>query len=90
MKHNQKAFSVVFILLAILVVSALSFAGWRVLKNRQTDSKKVSDSSQNTTVDESTLDNTSDIEEVSNSLDTADLDKDLDTTELDQDLDAIL
>lgn len=80
---NNRGFSVIEVLLVLVIIGLLAFAGWTVYKNN--DSEENSNAQTGTTQQTApVVESTEDLTEAEEFLETADVDAELDTSEIDE------
>lgn len=89
-KINTKGFSPVYVLLAILVVGFVGFAGWRVYDSSKTKTQNATTPIQANTSNVAPINNSADLNKASQSLDSANVDGDLNSADIEKDLNTIL
>ena len=81
MSSRQQGFTIVEVILVIVVVGVLAFAGWRFLDARHA-AQQTADTSTTEQVPE--VNDTEDLDEAESYLQETDIDAELDTSELDE------
>ena len=83
MNSNQKGFSAAHLLIGLVVVGLIGFAGWRVYDSQNsTNDQPASVVQEEDSVPQ--VNSASDLNEMESYLNSQDIDKDLDTSELDE------
>ena len=85
---NQKGSSHIVAVLAVVVVAAVAFAGYRVMQNNNNDSANTNATTQSAVP--STLNSANDVRKASRSLDDQSIDGQVNPNKLDSDLSAML
>lgn len=87
LSHNSHGFAASALVLVVLLLAVVGFAGLTVYRNNDEGTASVS-----TTPAEDTpkIDSVSDLDKAENDLNASDVDKDLDASALDADIEAIL
>lgn len=84
---NNKGVSHIIVLVAVIVIAAVGFAGWRVYTSEQDNSNETTTVQQPENNDE--LQNAEDVQALEEDLNATDLEAELDTSDLDADLDEL-
>ena len=89
---DTKGFAVLGLVLIVLLVGVIGFAGWTVYSNSKDDTNSTATSEQVAADEtaEQTINTASDIDTSTQELDSADIDSQLDTSGLDEDINAVL
>lgn len=87
--HDQKGSSHLVLLLALVVVAAVAFAGYRVMNSGDVDSGATLTSTRSTAVPKK-LESTSDVLKAEKSLDNTAIESSVDPSQLDSDINSLL
>jgi Flp pilus assembly protein TadG len=89
MKRTQKGFAHLALVLLILVVAIVAFAGYKVVKNRQ-DKTAANTTSTAITNSSQTINSKADLDKASSTLNSQSVDSDLNPASLDSDISNLL
>lgn len=87
---NSKGFSLVYILLAVLVIGLISTTGFIVYKNNKSTNKSISTVSDNTIQNSPPINSSYDLNTLNSSIDGADVDGNLNSSQIENDLNSML
>ncbi len=93
LNRQRNGFAATSIILVVLLVAVIGFAGWFVVRNNSSDdaaSEVSTQSSEQAQVQSVPIESSEDIDAAVSELESTPVDTDLDTTELDQDIQAVL
>ena len=90
LKKDSKGFAPLAILLLVVVVAALGYAGWMVYQNGQDKTPTTANTSTQQTSKKVTISDSKGVDKSEKEMDSADVQSDLDTADLDADLNAVL
>ncbi len=86
---KQSGFGVVAALIAVVLLAAVAYAGYRVYQSNH-DKETSSKVTATPTATAAPVENSDDVDKATKQLDDSDLDKNLDTSSLDADISAVL
>lgn len=89
MKRTQKGFAHLALVLLLLVVAVVAFAGYRVVKDRQ-DKTAANKTSTAITNSSQTINSKADLDKAANTLNSQSVDSDLNPSSLDSDISNLL